>query len=369
MTFDYRRVMSGQRRDPLAILMRGGLWLASWPYRGVVTLRNRKYDTGKSEIHDCGVPVISVGNLTTGGTGKTPIVCFIARELRKRDVRVAIVSRGYGRGDRDENDEAMELHARLPDVPHVQNPDRVEAARVAVDELEAQVILMDDGFQHRRLKRDVDLVVVDATCPFGFGNVLPRGLLREPLSEFRRADLVLITRCDAAEESRLQEIETTIRRYQHTVTDRNSVTDRNTVPIVRSCHRPLGILKHPDQREDIASIKGQRVAVLSAIGNPSAFAETVRQCGATIVSEKHLPDHDDYDAQRMQSIRDWISGLPDIDAVVCTHKDLVKIQSDQIGGKPIAAITIELAIESNEEYVQQMLDAIVARVAHENSWD
>ena len=129
--------------------------------------------------------MISVGNLTTGGTGKTPVVCFLAKWFRGNGIRVGIVSRGYGRGDADANDEALELYARLPDVPHVQDPDRVAAATIAVDELEVQLILMDDGFQHRRLHRDLDLVVIDATEPFGFGHLLPRVYCENPSRGFR----------------------------------------------------------------------------------------------------------------------------------------------------------------------------------------
>ena len=151
----YKSILSGERTDLTAAVMRGGLAGLSVPYGAAVARRNRRYDRGHAEVHDCGVPVISVGNLTTGGTGKTPIVCYLANWFRKRGKRVAIVSRGYGRGDADHNDEALELYSRLPDVPHIQDPDRVAAARIAVEELESELILMDDGFQHRRLHRDL----------------------------------------------------------------------------------------------------------------------------------------------------------------------------------------------------------------------
>ncbi|NND99642.1 MAG: tetraacyldisaccharide 4'-kinase [Pirellulaceae bacterium] len=348
MTFDYRSVMNGKRRDPLAMAMRGGLWIASWPYRWAVHFRNRKYDRNESAIQSCGVPVVSVGNLTTGGTGKTPIVCFLAQALRNRGLRVAIVSRGYGRGEADENDEAMELHSRLPDVPHVQNPDRVQAALVAVEELEAQVILMDDGLQHRRLHRDVNLIVIDATCPFGFGYLLPRGLLRESLDSLRRGDLVLLSRCAAVNEDQLREIESLIHQYHP------------QLPIVRTHHQPNSLLQFPDQIHPITKLAGQRVAVISAIGNPNAFETTVRDCGATVVDCQHLPDHDSYDPETMHDLRSWIQGLGDsIDQVVCTHKDLVKIRSDRIGGKDLAAILIELNVVSDPS----QLDTLIANVS------
>ncbi|MEM9644511.1 MAG: tetraacyldisaccharide 4'-kinase, partial [Planctomycetota bacterium] len=211
--------MSGQKRGWMGTCVRAGLRIAAIPYGWAVCLRNRQYDRGSKPVHRCGVPVISVGNLTTGGTGKTPIVCAIAERLRASDRRVALVSRGYGRGGADQNDEAEELFARLPDVPHLQDPDRVESARIAVEELETELILMDDGFQHRRLHRDLDIVVIDATCPFGFGHVLPRGLLREPLSGIRRSDLIVISRCGLVAEATVQGILNRLARLDQRVGD------------------------------------------------------------------------------------------------------------------------------------------------------
>ena len=343
MKWDFRSTISGARRGPLAMLARLGLRLASLPYGWAVSLRNRKYDSGKLPIHECGVPVISVGNLTTGGTGKTPIVCYLAKQFRNSGIRVAIVSRGYGRGDADQNDEAMELHARLPDVPHVQDPDRVEAARVAVEELEAQVILMDDGFQHRRLHRDENLVVIDATCPFGYGYVLPRGLLRESVNGLSRADAVLITRCDAVSEADVAAIESRVREH----------TD---AAIIRSHHAPLHLLEHPAEQFPIETLKGQRIAIVCAIGNPDAFQRTVTDCGATVVATRFLGDHDEYSPETMKALRTWVQSLGDtIDCVVCTHKDLVKIRADRIGGKPIRAILIDLQVVGDE---RPLLDVI-----------
>ncbi len=260
MPWDYRSIMSGRRKDPLAIVIRGGLWIASGAYGLAVAMRNHRYDSGSKEVQRSAVPVISVGNLTTGGTGKTPIVCFLAKWLRSQGhsqgLRVAIVSRGYGRGEADANDEAMELHDRLPDVPHIQDPDRVEAARIAVEELDSEVILMDDGFQHRRLHRDLDIVVVDATCPFGYGYLLPRGLLREPLKGLLRADLIMLTRCGLVQEEDVARIEQTIRSVNP------------NVPLIRCRHQPACLLEQPAHEISIDSLQGSRVAVVSAIGNP-----------------------------------------------------------------------------------------------------
>ncbi len=167
-------------------MARGALALAEIPYAAAVDWRNRRYDCGAT-VQRVGVPVVSVGNLTLGGTGKTPLVEWLARWFADRGVRVVLVSRGYGALPGQPNDEALELAQSLPQVPHLQNRDRVQAALEAIGELGAQLILLDDGFQHRRLARDLDLVLVDALEPFGFGHVFPRGTLREPLAGWRRA--------------------------------------------------------------------------------------------------------------------------------------------------------------------------------------
>ncbi len=272
---------------------------------------------------------------------------MLAKWFRDREIRVAIVSRGYGRGDADANDEALELHARLPDVPHVQDPDRVAAARIAVDELDAQVILMDDGFQHRRLHRDLDIVVIDATCPFGFGQLLPRGLLREPIRGLRRADLVIITRCDAVDESVVIGIERTVRGV------------KPSMPILRSTHRPTQLLEYPHSFTPVEEISGCQVGVVSAIGNPQAFEETVRSCSATIVDSRPLPDHDAYSPETVRELRAWAESLHGrATQVVCTHKDLVKLRTDRIGGLRLVALLIELTIESEADALENSLRTI-----------
>ncbi len=178
----FREIVSGRRRGAGAAVSRGVLRLAEVPYTAAVRWRNRRYDGAHAAIARVGVPVLSVGNLTLGGTGKTPLVEWIARWFGERGVRVGIVSRGYGATNGQKNDEALELELSLPNVPHVQNPDRVAAARDAIERHGCQLILLDDGFQHRRLGRDLDIVLLDASAPFGFEHVFPRGMLREPLA-------------------------------------------------------------------------------------------------------------------------------------------------------------------------------------------
>ena len=207
---------------------------------------------------------------------------------------------------------------------------------------------MDDGFQHRRLHRDLNIVVIDATCPFGFGGLLPRGLLREPISGLRRADLVILTRCDAVEDSEVDAIENTIREHH------------SGIPIVRSRHEPKTLLEHPSQESSIEQLATKRVATICAIGNPAAFEETVRGCRVSIVDSRRLPDHDSYAPETVRELREWIQSLGnDIDQVVCTHKDLVKLQTDRLGGKPLAAILIDLTIENHSSDLDRLMSGIL----------
>ncbi len=345
---NYHDLLSGRRRDPLAMFARCLLAGGEIPYRAVIAVRNRGFDTGRLETVHCGVPVISIGNLTTGGTGKTPLVRYVARKLRELEIRVALVSRGYGATNGAENDEARELAWALPDVPHLQDADRVESARIAVEELESQLILMDDGFQHRRLHRDLDIVVIDATCPFGYDHLLPRGLLREPIQSLRRADVAILSRCDAVPSEQRQAIHARV------------LAVAPELIWAESIHRPSGLLRWPNATGSLQSLRDEPVAVLSAIGNPAAFVHTVKGCGAQVVDVMSLPDHDPYDQHSISRIRDWISGMGGaISQIVCTHKDLVKLQTDRLGGKPLSALLIEIELLGGK----QAVDRAITRVA------
>ena len=232
----FRDLISGRRRGAVAAMLRCGLRLAEVPYTWAVAWRNRRYDRGTAAVQRVGVPVVSVGNLTLGGTGKTPLVEWIARWIGSGDCpnfrlsengtvpfaetatgtvarRVVIISRGYGARAGEANDEALELKQKLPDVPHLQNPDRVAAARQAVAELGCQAIVLDDGFQHRRIARDLDIVLLDALEPFGFGHVFPRGTLREPLAGLRRAHVVALSRADMLEPAEREAIRRRVAQY------------------------------------------------------------------------------------------------------------------------------------------------------------
>jgi len=342
-------LVSGRKRGIGAALLRCMLRISEVPYGLAVRWRNRRFDRGKREIHQVERPVISVGNLTVGGTGKTPLVAHLARWFRDEDVRVTLISRGYGAEYGAMNDEALELERRLPDVPHLQNPDRVEAARVAIDELACQLILLDDGFQHRRIYRDLDIVLIDATAPFGYGHLLPRGLLREPLSGLNRADVVILSRADMVAPDRRAEIRQRVERYAP------------DVPWVELAHRPQSLVSAGGVERPCDELAGKRVLAFSGIGNPTGFAHSLETCRYEVVDTRSFPDHHAYDREDVDSLIQWTGDHSDIDAIVCTAKDMVKIGVDQLGSLPLHALTIGVEILRGGEALDDLVEPLLTK--------
>jgi len=279
------------------------------------------------------------------------MVEWLARWLDDRGVRAGIVSRGYKQQPGRPNDEALELALRLPDVPHVQQSDRVAAARGAIADHNCQVLLLDDGFQHRRLHRDLNLVLLDALEPFGFGHLLPRGLLREPLTSLSRADAVMLTRADAI----LPEHRSAVRDVVHRHAPRAAWFE--------AAHRPLALASSSSQQREIAWLRGRRVAAFCGIGNPRAFELTLRQCGCDVADLRTFPDHHDFPPADLDALARWANARSDIEAVVCTQKDLVKVGQDQLGAKPLFAVRVGIELLSGQESLESRLGRIIARPA------
>lgn len=344
--------MSGRRRGLAAAAARGGLRLAAVGYGWAVRVRNWRYDTGRAAAARLEVPVVSVGNLTLGGTGKTPLVAWLARWLRGQSVRVAIVSRGYAAGDDGLNDEAAVLYDELPDVPQVQNADRVAAARLAVDELAAQWILLDDGFQHRRLHRDLDIVLLDALEPWGFGYLFPRGMLREPIGGLRRAQVVVLSRADLIEPAQREAIRRQVQSH---------------APQAVWCeasHQPHQLRSAAGRTAPLEELRGCRVAAFCGLGNPAAFRRTLAACGSETVAFREFPDHHRYTRHDVQQLHDWAAQHA-ARAVVCTHKDLVKLGVERLAGKPLWALTIRVTFLAGQPALEDRLRALLARLPAE----
>ena len=294
--------------------------------------QERRFDRGWLGGPSRPVPVVSVGNLTLGGTGKTPMVEWVARWYRQRGVRVAILSRGYQRGGTGgANDEALVLEENLPDVPHLQDPDRVKIAALAVEELESELLILDDGFQHRRLARDLDIVLLDALEPFGLGRLFPRGLLREPVRSLRRAGLVVLTRADLVPADALRAT--------------RAEAERAAGPLrwVVTRHAPIELIGSGVDPEPLDGLPGRKVAAFCGIGNPEGFRRTITTLRGEVAGFRTFPDHHAYDAA---DVADLTAGPSDsgADLALTTQKDLVKLRAAGLGGVPLRALRIGLDV-------------------------
>jgi tetraacyldisaccharide 4'-kinase len=340
-------LIRGEKRGPWPTLQRLALRLASWPYGLAVRLRNLAFDRGWKRAEPAGVPVVSVGNLTAGGTGKTPCVEYIARYYRDQGLRVAILSRGYGAAH-GPNDEALVLEENLPDVPHLQGADRVRWARAAVEELESEVLVLDDGFQHRRLARDLDLALLDATEPWGGGYLLPRGLLREPPSGLRRAGVVVLTRCNQAASADLGRLRALLARRAP------------EVPVIETTHRAIELVDTEGNVAPLDDLRGRPVAAFCGLGNPAAFRRTLLDLGADLRGFRTFADHHPYSRLDIDDLRRWAAGLHADAMIATTQKDLVKVRLPGLDGRPLRALRVRLNVEAGQHALHRLLDNALA---------
>jgi tetraacyldisaccharide 4'-kinase len=318
----------------------------SLSYGLVVRTRNWQYDRGWKATLQAAVPVVSVGNLTLGGTGKTPCVEHVARFYRQRDVRVAILSRGYG-STAGRNDEALVLEQNLSDVPHLQGADRAALAAIAAQELKSEILVLDDGFQHRRLARDLDLVLIDATEPWGYGYLFPRGLLREPRRSLRRAGVVMLTRCDQVDATARQRLRASIARIIP------------EAPLVETRHQPVDLINSERQSAPLDMLRQRPVAAFCGIGNPEAFRRTLTDRGAAVTAFRTFPDHHAYTRTNVEDLRAWARLQATDGVVVTTQKDLVKLRLRQLGERSLWALRIHLQIEAGQEALDHKLEELV----------
>ncbi|MFM9026334.1 MAG: tetraacyldisaccharide 4'-kinase [Planctomycetaceae bacterium] len=346
----FRRLVDGSARGPAAVAARGCLAALAAPYAVAVAARNAAYDAGLFPVHRASLPVISIGNLTLGGTGKTPLVAWTVRLLAAAGRRPAIVSRGYGAAAGATSDEAAELGLLVPGVPHVADRDRVAAVGRAAA-ADADCAVLDDGFQHRRLGRDLDIVAIDATDPFGCGRIFPRGLLREPLAGLGRADAVVLTRAAAVDAERRHEIRAAL-----------AAARRTERPVVwaESEHAPVSLRRWTAGPLPLDSLRGRRVLAFAAIGNPAAFGATLAGLGADVVDFRAFADHHAYGPADLAALAAR-AAAEQADLVVTTLKDLVKVRRDDLGGVPLAAVEIAIHLTSGEAELAALIRDAAAR--------
>ena len=322
-------------------------------------------------------PVISIGNLTTGGTGKTPLVIWLAEYLQSRQLQPMILSRGYaalpptnhqgpaatrqtcdsGTGPPQRvNDEFRELSLRLPGVLHWQGPRRAQLARQADQSANADVYLLDDGFQHRYLARQLDIVLVDCSRPFGWGYLLPRGLLREPLNQLARAHAIVLTRSELVPPDRLAEIENEIRRWAG-----------DQIPIARSRFVLGSLAEFVDGQlqpgdATLNTLAGRALA-FAGIGNCEGFFKSLqRESGADlhVVQQLAFADHHHYSLRDWQQLSESARQLR-CDFLLCTHKDLVKLvelPGVAVDGLRLLAVLGQLEFDRGQSELSALVDVV-----------
>ena len=351
----HRAVADPERRGPLLTLARCGLAVPAAAYGVAARARNVVYSRGWLKAHGVDVPVISIGNITAGGTGKTPLVAWLARLLIIHKRRPAILSRGYGRDRRSGLDDENRLLARLArDVPIVVDPDRVEGARRAVREHDADVLILDDGFQHRRIARDLDIVLIDALWPFGAGRMLPRGLLREPAAGLRRADVLIVTRCDLVRATRLREIKARL----------TSLAPNAPIACCRTLVRSVRPVGAGDEAPLAPSALAEgRWGAFCGIGNPEGFVRTLEKAGCRPAFVQVFADHARYTRGTVEAVltRARAEGCG---GVLTTEKDAVKVEH-VLASPPspaVYAVATDLDLtEGSSALMAAVLKAIGAR--------
>lgn len=323
-------------------------------YAAAIRLRNRRYDSGRVPPRRVRVPVISVGNLTAGGTGKTPFVMEIVRRLKQLGRRPGILTRGYGAGRGRTADEVLEYQAGLPDSLVYVNPDRVAGAEEAVRSGRVDCLVLDDGFQHRRIARDLDIVLVDALAPWGGGWLLPSGRLREPLSSLARADVVVITRANQADAAALRAIE---RRLDDAA---------NRAEIIWANVEPAELAFRDGRTASVGDLAYHNLLAVCGIGNPATFVRLVEAHAGSVSATLVFRDHHRYrpaDVRRMLAL----ARRHGADLVVTTRKDWVKLAplwpTGKDEGPELARLEVQVTLDDPDDVLDEALRAALGPVA------
>jgi tetraacyldisaccharide 4'-kinase len=356
-------VILGRRSGKRAGLLRVFLLLLSHPYRGAVLMRLALFRRGYLRSHRIGCPVASVGNLTVGGTGKTPVVERLAADLRDRGRRVGILSRGYkssgGKGSvrvvseggallldsKRAGDEPFMLAKNLRDVAVLVDKNRVECGKTAIRDLRRDFLILDDGLQYVKLGRRFDIVLIDREAPFGNGYLLPRGTLREPPSNLVRATHILITKCDGSD---LSDLHRRIRSFNR------------TAPIIECRHRPVELENlMTGEKVGLSSLEGKKGAAISGIASPESFEQGLRRLGLRLELTESFADHHRYSKREIERFLKRCSRRG-IEVILTTEKDAVRMPRLLNTEIPILYLRIEIEILKGMDEWERMVDLMVA---------
>ncbi len=313
-------------------------------YRWGLLLSQASYRSIPGRIHKVNARVISIGNITWGGTGKTPLVAKLARDLVDYGKKVVILTRGYGK------DEVAELRKRLPEVPILVGRDRVKKAREAVEKYKAEFLILDDGFQHIRLYRDLDVVNINSTLPFGTGELIPAGSLREPLAHLARAHVFMLTKSDIGSKN------------LHWIHQRLQEIKPNAV-IFEAVHKPVQFMDFKRNRFlPLSEIKGKKVSSICGIGDPYTFEKTIEHLGAEIVLAARFEDHHAYtEAELVDFVRR--SRQLGLKEGVTTEKDYYRIEpilkkkrSQEFQNFNFLVLQIEFQVHDEEDFIRRCIN-------------
>ncbi|MCX7703807.1 MAG: tetraacyldisaccharide 4'-kinase [Planctomycetota bacterium] len=345
----YERIVSGNQEGFFATLARASLAFIALLYLCAYYIRKLFYKIGLARCRKLPVPVISVGNLTLGGTGKTPFVVMLARYLKKSGVRVAVLSRGYGAvSPAGGNDEGILFSMEVPDVPLYASPNRYKAGLKAIEE-GAQVLILDDGFQHWRLKRDLEIVLVDGINPFGYGFVFPRGFLREPVSALGRAEVVVLTHSDVP-----------VPRLKDVMWEAIRKRAPNAL-YLEAVHQATKLVRL-DRKEDEKNpsfLKDKSVLGFCGLGNPHSFFVSLAQLGARIKAFHALPDHFNYKAKIVSALEAHAKKVK-CDFMVTTMKDGVKVAGFEVD-VPLYALGVEVVVTKGSDELFSRVDGLLKK--------
>ncbi len=372
-------LISGSGRGRLDAAMRDILFIASRFYRAAVQFRHWMYDKRIIRNHALGCLVVSIGNLSCGGTGKTPVTEVFARSLNSHGRKVAILSRGYRSRKRPlrwriasllrarritpppkivsdggmvlmdsryAGDEPFMLASNLPGVAVLVDKDRVKAGKYAVEHFGSDVIILDDGFQYLMLKPHINIVLIDSTDPFGNGHTLPRGILREPIKNIRRADYILLTKSDGGH--RLNHLKNFLRRHTR------------RAEIIECCHRPRALVRmfgETAEKLPLEKLRGAKVAAISAIARPESFENFLCSLGAVIVCRSRFADHHRYTPEEIDAFAAEAAAAG-ADFIVTTEKDAVRMPASVSASCPFFFLRIEIEILSGRESFDQCISRI-----------
>ncbi|TVQ75285.1 MAG: tetraacyldisaccharide 4'-kinase [Phycisphaeraceae bacterium] len=334
------------RRDhpPLPAALRPLGSVAETLYRCAVNTRNRRFDAGHG-VEQFDVPVISVGNLSVGGTGKTPTVAWITERIIHHGLRPAIVLRGYKAGRSGLSDEEAEYLHRFPGIPIVANPDRKSSIRrlLQSEAVRPDCVLLDDGFQHRFVARDLDIVLIDATRNPFRDACLPAGWLREPVESLRRAGAIVLTHSDEVSSDTLASIESACREIAQEIAP--------NIPIIPARHTWESV-QVGDLRAALSWLNDKPAILACGIGNPGPFVRQAAHCVQKVVAEMIRPDHHRWSAADTRTIESLAQQHGSI--LLTTGKDAPKLLPHfRDGHITIAFPRLTLSFDGNEHVLER----------------